>query len=89
MRFARRQIMDVERREEAHRVDLLEKELILVRKELGHVANEDNIGKEVKKKGFLASSTVVRCVSRTLDSRLQILGSTLAWQQRHCQDRIF
>ena len=45
--------MDVERREEAHRVDLLEKELILVRKELGHVANEDNIGKEVKKKAFL------------------------------------
>ena len=53
MSFARRQIMDVERREEAHRVDLLEKELILVRKELGHVANEDNIGKEVKKKAFL------------------------------------
>ena len=45
--------MDVERREEAHRVDLLEKELILVRKELGHVANEDNIRKEVKKKAFL------------------------------------
>ena len=50
MSFARRQIMDVVRREEAHRVDLLEKELILVRKELGHVANEDNIGKEVKKR---------------------------------------